>query len=471
MFSMLNGIHLFSGGTELLGYSEMISYSSGNIYFDGSLISNSSAVVTANTNYHKFALKVINDTAYFYYDDVQKYSQALSSPLPDAAELRLGETTAGDSGGGDGRISYSLYDYIITRKITATEPTYSSAGSEVASTYYFPACDLTVPSPQAHGTLNYYAYVIDNHSFEASGGQQGAANTFTVNDVAPSVSGTPTFNGTNPITLTNEKSTTDIVVTGVGIDNNGCGDMVAANTFTNAWMTTTVGQTGCDTAGEASGNKCYYHATCTQTGADTCDGGNDTTASFSCTIPFQYYANPTDAGTPWSGDTWTATFIPGDGQGASSNTANSGTREMNSYLALGLATSYDSISYGSMSVGDRIDPLQEKTRIEATGNCSLDAQISGTNMTNGGNSIAVSYQKYGLGGTAPAWSAGTALSGTPTSSNLNVCKSGYTATPEYKPVWWGVEIPTGTLPLSYTGTNTLTAVKNSWASTGDWCEN
>ena len=225
-----------------------------------------------------------------------------------------------------------------------------------------------------------------------------------------------------------------------------------------------------EAAPAVTGNNCYYHATCVyDSGIDSC-GTNDKTAGYTCTIPFQYYANPTDANTPWDSDTWTATFIPGDGQGASAATANSGTREMNSFLALGLASGYTAISYGSMNVGTYTDPLAEKNRVEATGNCSLDAQISGTAMTNGGNSIAASYQRYGLGASAPAWSAGTVLSGTAVAADLNVCKSGYTSTPEYKPIWWGVEIPSGAAAVSYTGTNTITAVKNAWATSGNWCE-
>lgn len=326
------------------------------------------------------------------------------------------------------------------------------------------ACDLTVPNPQAHGEVSYYPYIVDSHTLQASGGQQGSSQSYTVNDVRPTISGTPTFNGSSDITLTGEKSTTNIDIIGVMTDDNGCSDLAATNAKGTAWLTSLT-YANCT---EQDNNDCYYQVSCIADSSDTCGVSPDKTEAVKCTVAFQYYANPTTANTPWSATTWTATVIPADGQGLNaSGKGDSGTREMNGYLAIGLATSYDAIAYGSMGIGENTATLLEKTRVEATGNVSIDASVSGTNMTKGGDSITVDHQKYASSGVA--WASGTVLSGTPTGLELNSCKSGFTATPEYKPIYWGIEIPTGTVVGSYTGTNTITGVMNNYVSSPDWC--
>ena len=108
------------------------------------------------------------------------------------------------------------------------------------------------------------------------------------------------------------------------------------------------------------------------------------------------------------------------------------------------------------------------TRVEAAGNVSLDVSLSGTSMTGPGADITADNQKYAA--TGVAWASGTDLSGSPAPFDLNTCKSGYTGTPEYKPVYWGINIPAGQVSGAYTGTNTITAVKNNWVNPDDWCE-
>jgi len=360
-------------------------------------------------------------------------------------------------------------DQMAVRKYAYPEPTWATPEAEVAGGATL-SCKLTISNPQAHGNVAYYAYLVDSHGL-LSEGQSGVQNTFGVNDMLPAVSGTPTLNNTAAIDLTGEKTTTDIYVRGVVTDDNGCADPNASTTA-DTWQTTLTTRTGCNTADEANGNKCYYHATCAYDATvDLCEGGNDKTAGFKCTVPFQYYANPTDANTPWAGDNWTATFIPGDDQGenilAEVNTA---PQEMNSFLSLGFATDYDAVSFGNMDPGTSTNPLIESMRVEATGNCSANTNLYGTAMTGPGTDIPVANQRYGLGATPPAWGDGTELAATSTLASLNICKSGYTATPEWKPIWWGINVPAGQAGGDYTGTNYVVAVKKSWATPGDWCE-
>ncbi len=341
----------------------------------------------------------------------------------------------------------------------------SATGVDAGNTL---ACDLEIPNPQPHGNLSYWPYVVDGHGMAATGAAQGAEATFAVSNALPTASSV-SLNGGSTITLTNEKSTNNISVTAVISDDNSCQD-ITASTTANVWLTS-VGSTGCDQSGEAHGNNCYYHAVCAYTSG--CDDASDPAANYTCTVPFQYYANPTDSGTPWSTDSWTATVIPGDGDGENAaGAANSSAVALESFLALGLATSYDAIAYGSVSAGSYTDPLLEKTRVEATGNCALDVNLSGTTMTGPGTAIPVANQRYGAGDTAPSWASvsSNTLSTSPTPFGLEVCKSGYTAAPEWKRLWWGIEIPAGQTAGAYTGQNTISAVKDGWTGAGEWCE-
>jgi len=87
------------------------------------------------------------------------------------------------------------------------------------------------------------------------------------------------------------------------------------------------------------------------------------------------------------------------------------------FLAYQVTTA--SISYGALNPGG--DSTEASTVMKARGNVGVDQQLSGTNMTSGGNSIAVGQQKYNLTA-AQGWTAGTALSTTPTEVELNVTK-------------------------------------------------
>ena len=330
------------------------------------------------------------------------------------------------------------------------------------------ACDLTVPDPQAHGEVNYYPYLVDSHSLQASGGQHGSTQSYTVNDVVPTISGTPSLNGGAAMDLTNELSTTDIYFTGLVSDDNGCDD-ITASTTADIWLHS-IGHTACDSAGESNGNTCYPRLVCAYDAAvEECIDADDKTGGYKCTIPFQYYANPTDSGTPWSGIGWTGTLVPADGQGINEGGAgNSATTTMNSFLALSMESGYNAIAYGSMSINTHTETLLEKVRVQAAGNCALNANMSGTSMTGTGDPITAANQRYAA--SAVSWASGIELSGVAAPFALGVCKSGYTGTPEYKPIYWGINIPAGQLPGSYTGTNTVSAVKKPWSNPNDWCE-
>jgi hypothetical protein len=78
-----------------------------------------------------------------------------------------------------------------------------------------------------------------------------------------------------------------------------------------------------------------------------------------------------------------------------------------------------SISYGALNPNG--DSSETSTVMKARGNVGVDEQLSGTNMTSGGDTIPVAQQKYNLTA-AQGWPAGTALSVTPTEAELNITK-------------------------------------------------
>lgn len=320
-----------------------------------------------------------------------------------------------------------------------------------------PSCNYTITTPTPDDTYAAYVYVVDNHNFAASGGAHGTQSDFTVNNASPVVTSV-TINGGSDITLT-EGTTTSVTLTATITDNNSCQDIssVEASLYRSG-----VGFAACDNNAEDDDADCYAQISCSVAVAgNTCDGASDAAATYQCTVSVQYFADPTDANTEFPTETWKSTFVATDDDAASSNTEISTGIEISSLVGYDVTTS---ISFGNLSVGQMNDPLDKTTTITATGNVGLDQEISGTDMTDGGsNEITVDNQKYALA-SSTAYASGTALSGTPTEVELNVLKTRLLASPATKNTWWGLFIPPGTAAGSYSGTNTIVAVKGEVAN-------
>ena len=222
---------------------------------------------------------------------------------------------------------------------------------------------------------------------------------------------------------------------------------------------------GCDTVGEANSNYCYPEVTCTVTGG-TCTDNTDASANYTCTVNIQSYADPTDASTLYPTENWKDSVKVIDDDAASHTVEVTTGVEMNSLTALDVTTS---IAFGTLDVGQSNDPLDKTTVVTPTGNVGLDSELSGAaNMctnypTCNAGLIGVSYIKYALA-TSTAYASGTSLSTSATEVELNVPKA-TTGSPTTKSVWWGIQIPTGTTPGSYSGANTVAAYKGE---TGGW---
>lgn len=315
-----------------------------------------------------------------------------------------------------------------------------------------PTCGYAIPTPTADTTYGAFAYVVDNHNFASDGVAQGSASNYVVNNVAPVVSGVQLNADTN-IGLT-ENTPTSIDVTATVTDNNSCVSTELTSVTASVYRSGVAGGAGCS----ANNNNCYQTITCVED-VGSCTGATDASATYTCTVSIAHYADPTDASTIYSAENWLTTVTATDDDAAADSLAGTGV-EVESLTAMEIT---ESIAYGSLSVGQKNDPLDKTTTITNTGNVGLDQELSGTNMTSGGDSILVQYQKYALA-VSTAYASGTSLSGTPTSSLINIPKT-TTGTNTTGNTWWGLEIPLGTVAGSYAGTNTVLAVKSD---TGSW---
>lgn len=314
-----------------------------------------------------------------------------------------------------------------------------------------PSCTYTVPSVAEDGTNTAYVFVVDQHDTPAAGAAQGTESNFTVSNVAPTVTNVYINDG-DPITLT-ESTTTSVPVTATVTDKNGCSTSEITTVHAYAYRS---GAT-CTSTANSNGNNCYAQISCTQDvgTCDTLEGSVD----YTCSVPIQYYADPTVADTPFASENWIGRVSATDDDTTSGSASSTGV-EMNALIAFDVTTE---INYGSLGIGEILDAtaLPQQLITTPTGNVGLDQSHLGTQMcTNyptctGGTPIPVGQQHYGL--TAVAYSSGTPLTTTAAEVELNVPKVN-NGTVTTKTTFWGIQIPSGTLAGTYTGQNTITAV-------------
>lgn len=332
-----------------------------------------------------------------------------------------------------------------------------------------PHCDITVPTP-SEGADTYYGYIVDNHGFQATGGQQGVEKTFTVNNVAPVVSAVK-LNDDVEMTLTqahgDTPNYTDLYVTGTVTDDNGCEDIVTVDTLADVF-TDDMAHDLCDIDGEDDDNDCYALTGCALDGG-SCTGGADLGSTYTCKVSFLYHADPTVANTPKAANLWTA-FLKSKDETADATPVGAGTKvEMNDNVALDVTAS---IAYGSLAVGAIAGgtALPQTTTVTATGNTALDLKLHAekkmctdyptcTPKDATHTPIAQSQQHYAASGT---WTDGNPLASSlpGVAYQLNCKKTTGTApeNPATKDVKWGLQVPDLTLSGGYEGSDTFTAV-------------
>lgn len=178
-------------------------------------------------------------------------------------------------------------------------------------------------------------------------------------------------------------------------------------------------------------------------------GGSGTVESYTCTFAVLYYADPTDAGSPYSSDTWTCEVRAYDGTATSSPATD--TVEMNSLIALSIDPT--DITYGTVLPGNT--STGPSVTLTNTGNRDMDPEVSGTEMTFGVSEISPTAQWYHTAPFTPG-EEGTTLSLTPTVFNLALPQQ-TSAVIEADFLYWGIILPVGLPVGNYEGVNTFTA--------------
>jgi hypothetical protein len=265
-----------------------------------------------------------------------------------------------------------------------------------------------------------------------------SCNSFTTVSAnsLPSASAISIDSGATSVTLT-ENTTKNVTCEGTVTDTDGFADI---DSVTADFYRTSVG-----TSSPTDANN-YYQLS----GDGQCvpSNGSGNTEDYSCTFSVEYYADPTDTGSPNAGDDWTCTMTPSDGGGQGGSADD--TIEMASLIALDVTSS---INYGSVDADTDTGSSNETVTVTNTGNRDMDPQISGTAMTSGDDTIAVGRQEYS--DAAFTWGSGTDLTGSAVTLNLTLPQR--TAGAITDTVYWGIGVPGGTPAGTYTGTNTFSA--------------
>lgn len=338
-----------------------------------------------------------------------------------------------------------------------------------------PSCTYNIPSVAADATgIKGYVFLIDIHKTPHS--TTPTETTFAINNVAPTVSNVK-LNSEGAITLTT-KAIKNVPVTLTVEDNNGCATTEVTSVVAYVYRSG-VGSTNCNTTTHHDTNYCYTAINCTQD-TGSCTGG--ASATYTCQVPMQYYADPTVANTVFAGQYWIATVTATDDDNAT-GTASSTSQDavVNSLLAFDVSdndnpnTVVAEINYGSLGVGEIADAtaLPQRLYTIPTGNVGLDQKhhsaypnmCTDFHTCSGGTPIPIGKQRYALSAIAYNHTDTTALTGTATEVEINVPKIN-AGTITHKSTWWGIQIPAGTIAGTYTGQNIITAVVDE--TTGRW---
>ena len=274
--------------------------------------------------------------------------------------------------------------------------------------------------------------LLDTYSVIPQITASGASNSL------PTASGVSIDSGAASVTLT-ENTTKNVVCAGTVTDTNGYTDISHVGAF--------LYRTGVGTSTASDENNLYRRY-----GDSECipSGGAGNSETYTCTFPVQYYADPTDAGSPYAADNWTCELHPADA--VATGTPAIDTVEMASLLALNVTAS---INFGTLNANTDSGSTNQQTTITNTGNRDMDPELSGSAMTDGGSgSIPASQQKYADAAFTYS-SGGTALSTSPTGVNLVLPQR--TTTEITDILYWGLGVPNGSPAGSYTGSNTFTA--------------
>jgi hypothetical protein len=279
----------------------------------------------------------------------------------------------------------------------------------------------------------------------------GAASTTSVSvgNASPAITNVAITQ--SPIVVT-ENTTAGINVTADISDGNGCSDV-----FSSGTMSGVLYRSGLAATSSCAQNalNCYRFTFTTTSVANACTGGSDTAMTVSSTILVWYFAEATDASSSlgYAAQSWIAYVYATDYAASSSNATSTATVDLNTLLGLQVTAA---INYGTVAANGDTGSTNQSATTTNTGNSKLNIEFSGTDMT-GPATLAATQQKYGT-------TTVTYASLTYTLSNsaaLKQTKLGIAVTSTAaaaSTTYWGIAIPNGQTPGSYSGTNTFTAV-------------
>ncbi len=285
-----------------------------------------------------------------------------------------------------------------------------------------------------------------------------STSSSTVNNQAPTVDSitlSATSGGSSAASLDmNENSTKTAYVHGAYTDNNGCSEVATGGSFTLVLYRSAVSNGSSCTRNDAdclrsstTGYTCNYSSL----PANTCAGDTDVTANYECSVPVQFFADPTDSGS-YSAQNWVALITATD-SGSLAGT-NSATTEVNTLTALNVGST---ISFGALALGATSSEVA-LTVTNTGNNNALDVQTSGTAMacTVGTITLASEKVKYSSS-TGQAFGSMTALTGSAASLRISLTKSVDGGSASNTSTYWRLQLPSSGLSGSCSATVTFTA--------------
>ena len=353
---------------------------------------------------------------------------------------------------GSGTIKFATSTYYVVTggKSYLLSLTASSLAAGDTMTVALTAANVT----GATGTVSFQPITTSGsatnvtHTFDTAGG-----------NTSPSLS--VDFNAGNSITLnegTYKYATASLSIT----DNDGCSTINFNSAVAYLASTTATTTKFCaDNDGSCynTGSTTAQASACiaSTTGAASCTGGPDTTVTYDCGFKFWYIAAATDATAPnWASSIWSVAATTSDGS-ATTTASNTGqTTEINTLAAVSVTNSID---YGTVNPGSDTGATNSTTTATTTGNIWVDVNLSGTNMT-GPGTLDVGQQCYLA--SSFTWATSCAGSVALTTSAVRLVLAGglptSTTSPPSSDTSWGIGIPGGSYPGSYTGVNTIDAI-------------
>jgi hypothetical protein len=367
--------------------------------------------------------------------------------------------------------------------ITGTSCTNAGGYASSTLTTTNAATSTTFAIPTQDRFYNSFVYIVDNHGLAATSTLQGSVSVFRILNATSTISAATIslvdYDNVGNLTLTVPSATSGPYKVQFEVsDDNSC-----LNASSTAEISTTlanvyrsgVTQANCQVSGDYNTNNCYPAAnsqvlmTCVQD-VGSCSGSTDTTATFTCSFPLWYNADPTDAATPFSAQNWLASVRAIDDNFATSTLVEATTgNELTSFLSFDV--SQTTLAFGSLEPGQSNSVLSATSTMLATGNVGLDQDLYGdtmcTNWTapdscdaggiNPASEIAVSNQRISTTSLATYASGATLTSSSsPYSLLINIQKTTATSSPQNKNTYFGIQIPIAiTVAGSYTGQDTI----------------